>query len=198
MDQDLLKSKTLSDLREIAKLAGVKSVTTYKKNELLEILFRLDEEHKQTKEEEPPASAQEQPQPPVDEDYLPMELFDEEDEPREEQPEEERKNIRSGDEVEEAEEDSARRRVVEYVQGNDAVNELLATGECKDAQGVLEVHQDGYGFLRSNNYLPGHHDVYVSMAQIRKFSLKTGDKVKGKTRPAKEGESCWRFYISKA
>jgi transcription termination factor Rho len=50
------------------------------------------------------------------------------------------------------------------------------------------VHSEGYGFLRSENYLPGSKDVYVSQAQIRKFNLKTGDKVKGKTRPSKDGE----------
>ena len=47
---------------------------------------------------------------------------------------------------------------------------------------------DGYGFLRSDNYLPGNRDVYVSIAQIRRFSLKTGDLVTGKTRPSKDGE----------
>ncbi|MGI6169185.1 MAG: transcription termination factor Rho [Christensenellales bacterium] len=71
---------------------------------------------------------------------------------------------------------------------NPAVNELLNTGECGDAEGVLEVLPDGYGFLRSDNYLPGNRDVYVSIAQIRRFNLKTGDKVTGKTRPSKEGE----------
>ena len=53
---------------------------------------------------------------------------------------------------------------------------------------VPEVLPDGYGFLRSENYLPGNRDVYVSIAQIRRFNLKTGDLVTGKTRPSKEGE----------
>lgn len=53
---------------------------------------------------------------------------------------------------------------------------------------MLEVLAEGYGFLRCENYLPGNKDVYISMAQIRKFNLKTGDYVKGKTRPAKDGE----------
>ena len=43
------------------------------------------------------------------------------------------------------------------------------------ANGILEVMPDGYGFIRSDNYLPGDHDVYVSPSQIRKFNLKTGD-----------------------
>ena len=76
----------------------------------------------------------------------------------------------------------------EYGTSNPAVPELLQGGECGDAEGVLEVLPDGYGFLRSDNYLPGNRDVYVSIAQIRRFSLKTGDMVTGKTRPSKEGE----------
>ena len=48
--------------------------------------------------------------------------------------------------------------------------------------GILEVMPDGYGFIRSNHYLPGENDVYVSPSQIRKFSLKTGDIIEGNTR----------------
>src|SRR5699024_2849890 len=65
----------------------------------------------------------------------------------------------------------------EYGTSNPAVPEMLAAGDCGDASGVLEVHPDGYGFLRSENYLPGAKDVYVSAAQIRRFNLKTGDLV---------------------
>ena len=84
--------------------------------------------------------------------------------------------------------ENSRGRAIEYVPHNDAVNEMLNAGDCKAAEGVLEVHQDGYGFLRAQNYLPGPKDVYVSQAQIRKFNLKTGDRVTGKTRPTKDGE----------
>ena len=48
--------------------------------------------------------------------------------------------------------------------------------------GILEVLPDGYGFIRSDNYLPGDNDVYVSPSQIRRFNLKTGDILKGNTR----------------
>ncbi len=58
--------------------------------------------------------------------------------------------------------------------------EQLDSGEV--ANGILEVMQDGYGFIRSANYLPGENDVYVSPSQIRKFGLKTGDIVSGNTR----------------
>lgn len=76
----------------------------------------------------------------------------------------------------------------DYGTSNPAVPEMLQTGECGDAEGVLEVLPDGYGFLRSENYLSGAHDVYVSIAQIRRFGLRTGDLVTGKTRPSKENE----------
>ena len=57
-------------------------------------------------------------------------------------------------------------------------------------QGVIEVLQDGFGFLRSSdaNYLPGPDDIYISPSQIKKFSLRTGDTVEGYIRGPKEGE----------
>jgi len=59
--------------------------------------------------------------------------------------------------------------------------------------GVLEVMQDGYGFLRSAdyNYLPSPDDIYVSPSQIKKFALRTGDTIRGLVRPPKESE---RFF----
>ena len=58
------------------------------------------------------------------------------------------------------------------------------------AEGVLEVLDDGYGFLRSPsyNYMPGPDDIYVSHSQIKRFSLKTGDTVSGQIRPPKDSE----------
>ena len=56
------------------------------------------------------------------------------------------------------------------------------------ANGILEVLQDGYGFIRSENYLPGENDVYVSPSQIRRFGLKTGDIIMGNTRIKTQGE----------
>ncbi|MBU1320155.1 MAG: transcription termination factor Rho [candidate division Zixibacteria bacterium] len=58
------------------------------------------------------------------------------------------------------------------------------------AEGVLEILDEGYGFLRSSdyNYLPGPDDIYVSPSQIKRFDLKTGDTVSGQVRPPKESE----------
>ena len=56
--------------------------------------------------------------------------------------------------------------------------------------GVIEIMQDGFGFLRSaeSNYLPGPDDIYISPTQIKKFSLRTGDIVEGEIRAPKHGE----------
>ncbi|MCL6454676.1 MAG: transcription termination factor Rho [Alicyclobacillus sp.] len=56
------------------------------------------------------------------------------------------------------------------------------------AEGVLEIMQDGYGFLRPVGYLPSAEDIYVAASQIRRFDLRTGDLVSGKVRPPKENE----------
>ena len=56
------------------------------------------------------------------------------------------------------------------------------------ADGILEVMQDGYGFIRCENFMPGENDVYVSPSQIRKFNLKTGDILRGNTRIKTQGE----------
>ena len=64
------------------------------------------------------------------------------------------------------------------------------SGEDIYGQGVLEILQDGFGFLRSadSSYLAGPDDIYVSPSQIRRFNLRTGDSIDGKIRPPKDGE----------
>lgn len=57
-----------------------------------------------------------------------------------------------------------------------------------EANGILEVMSDGYGFIRSDNYLPGDNDVYVSPSQIRRFNLKTGDILRGNIRVKSQNE----------
>ena len=57
-----------------------------------------------------------------------------------------------------------------------------------EVEGILEIADGGFGFLRFNNFLTSDKDIYVSPAQIRRFNLKTGDKIRGITRLPKEGE----------
>lgn len=68
---------------------------------------------------------------------------------------------------------------------------LTHSNELLQAQGVLEIMPDGYGFLRPFAYVPSQEDIYVSPSQIRKFELRTGDRVGGQVRPPKESE---RFF----
>ena len=65
---------------------------------------------------------------------------------------------------------------------------LMLQGDDDIAEGILEVMEDGFGFLRGENYLSTPKDIYVSPTQIRRFNLKTGDKVSGIARKPKEGE----------
>jgi transcription termination factor Rho len=212
-------------------MAGIKSVTKYRKPELLDLLFDLDRKARQEQpsladendalndemeyepREEPEYEPAEEPgyEPAEEPEYEPQEdpefdraesadesgvlesgASDESTEiPAYQQDVIESRERRQKPEREDGQAPRRRnedKKIIEYVMGNDAVNELLNKGDCGDALGILEVLPEGYGFLRSENYLPGSKDVYVSMAQIRKFNLKTGDKVKGKTRPAKDAE----------
>ena len=72
-----------------------------------------------------------------------------------------------------------------------AILKMIADGgEIITGIGVIEIMQDGFGFLRSpeSNYLPGPDDIYISPSQIKKFSLRTGDSVEGEIRSPKQGE----------
>ena len=70
-----------------------------------------------------------------------------------------------------------------------AVEDIDSSGtESQTVTGILETHTDGYGFLRTHNYLTSDDDVYISPSQIRRFHMKTGDKISGITRPPKQGE----------
>lgn len=68
------------------------------------------------------------------------------------------------------------------------VLQAASAKECLIASGILEIMDEGYGFLRQVNSKGGSGDVYISQSQIRRFGLKTGDTVTGKVRPPKEGE----------
>ena len=68
------------------------------------------------------------------------------------------------------------------------VPDLLQAPEGEPAAGVLEILPDGYGFLRGRSLLPGKKDIYVSMAQVRRYGLRTGDYVEGKARAQRDSD----------
>ncbi|MBO4848333.1 MAG: transcription termination factor Rho [Clostridia bacterium] len=238
MTRELLMEKSLGDLRGIAKTVGIKSVTKYRKAELIDLIEKWASEKPQPeKAEEPPAA-----QPEVDytprrrgrprkamNDPTPVKAAPKAEpapEPVSDAPDDgripdtdipsvpaaaRRQDQRQRRFDRPANRDDRNRRAQgnrfadrqpraehqqafqqegyynsEYGTSNPAVPEMLEGGECGDTEGILEVTGEGYGFLRCDNYLPGPRDVYVSNAQIRRFRLKTGDKVTGKTRPSRE------------
>ncbi len=77
-----------------------------------------------------------------------------------------------------------------------SVSDMEQLDSGQTVKGFLEVMTDGFGFIRSDNYLPGENDVYVSPAQIRRFGLKTGDIVAGNTKVKTEKEKfCALLYV---
>lgn len=171
-------SMTLAKLRELAKQAGIKNITTMKKNELIEALKSSVPDTDMSSE-----NAKES---------TPMEM---------KQPVEQKREVTE----QELEPDSASNMNNEPMGGNARPErrtsthselEQLDSGETKE--GILEVLPDGYGFIRCDNYLPGENDVYVSPAQIRRFNLKTGDIVSGNTRIRSQNEKFSALLYVKA
>lgn len=101
------------------------------------------------------------------------------------------KDKREGDSKEKQERDNQRAEREERKRKKEAYNEEIKEFDgVIENEGVLEIMQDGYGFLRSSDYhyLASPDDIYVSPSQIKLFGLKTGDTVKGQIRPPKDGE----------
>ncbi|MFS8541279.1 MAG: transcription termination factor Rho, partial [Tissierellales bacterium] len=171
MDSEFLEGKKLDDLRDIARNIGIKSVTKYRKKELIELILEASKKDKD-------AAVSESVRDDIKEEKVDKEV-------KEERKEEEKKHLNgikenlNGIQIIETEIEKLPEKVTE---------ELEQMENIGAAEGILEIHQDGYGFLRSDNYLSGENDVYVSPSQIRRFKLKTGDLVYGITRPAKSGE----------
>ena len=77
---------------------------------------------------------------------------------------------------------AAERMKTQATETGKTVTDMEQLDSGQTVSGILEVMSDGFGFIRSDHYLPGDHDVYVSPAQIRRFNLKTGDIVTGNTK----------------
>lgn len=99
---------------------------------------------------------------------------------------------KESEQKEEAKEEVKEEAKPQKKQPSDAVTlskeELTELDSGRTASGILEVMQDGFGFIRCENFLPGENDVYVAPSQIRRFGLKTGDYVTGNTRIKTQNE----------
>ena len=157
-DQELLLGKTLLELREIAKAYNINSAYKYKKEQLIELIINTLSN----------PDILDQVEDEIDEEVL-----------------------ETGIEVDDTEDDIVKIDIKDIDMddlSDNASEEIEHLEEVNVAEGILELHTDGYGFLRRNNYQSGDDDVYISPSQIRRFRLKTGDKVTGITRPPKVGE----------
>jgi transcription termination factor Rho len=72
-----------------------------------------------------------------------------------------------------------------------ARSRIEQNGQPGIAEGILEIVDEGFGFLRRHGVMPSPDDIYVSSSQVRRFGLRTGDKVTGQTRPPKDQEKYW-------
>lgn len=155
-----LNEKSLLELQAIAREKQVKGYRSYKKKELLALLLKLFS----ASEAQAPDSVPVTPKAPVAVPIVP-EIAP----PKPDLPEKQ----------------ASPKPVAE--KNKSAVSES-APDTSNVVEGILEILPDGFGFLRSDNYLSGNRDVYVSPLQIRRFNLKTGDYIRGKARFHKEGE----------
>lgn len=156
MSQELLESKKLLELREIAKAYGIEGSYKYKKEELIDLIVQtLATSHNDEDDDEVNVISDiDEPEIEEDDDIIKIDIKD-----------------------------------MDFDDLSDNATEEMEHLEDKNmAEGILELHTDGYGFLRRNNYQSGDDDIYISPSQIRRFRLKTGDKVTGITRPPKVGE----------
>lgn len=163
------KYETLSMavLKDLAKARGMKGISSMKKGELIEAMLAMDEKEKGAEETQEKNSATEDPGTGIRSQERADKLSVE-------------KPV-----LEHTERPSAEKTVPERSEkmfSDKPPTELSQLDSGIVATGILEVMPDGFGFIRSDNYLPGENDVYVSPSQIRRFNLKTGDIISGNTR----------------
>ena len=203
MDKKTLESKSISDLKVIASSLGLSNIEALKKAELISKILGNESGEKtsdlSSKEDESikeKDSNNSQPRKRTRKRIMVESATEAESQSEKEKTEEKKgKNELPFDDNSKNNDQKDRSKDNHQSEQNNR-NEQKKSNDNYDlvgivsAEGVLEVIQDGYGFLRSSdyNYLPSPDDIYVSQNQIKLFGLKTGDTVKGTIRPPKEGE----------
>ena len=161
------ESLALLQLKELAKVRGLKNTSAMKKAELVEAMLAEDERLKKLEQEKAAKSAEATPAQTTAATQSAS------------APAAQSATTQAPATAQNGEQTAPPRRVVEVYDETNFPKEL-DSGE--EAHGILEVMPDGYGFIRCENYLPGENDVYVGGAQIRRFGLKTGDILYGNKR----------------
>lgn len=169
------RKMSLAELREYAKEKGIRNISTLKKAELAELLENMEKmmaAKKKEAEQKKAAERKNQEMAKVRPDTRQANRI--------KNPAENYQELRNI-EPEEGEIEAE----IQVFDGQE-YNPKLDSGS--EANGILEVMTEGYGFIRSANYLPGDRDIYVSPVQIRKFCLKKGDIIGGPVRNKTQGE----------
>lgn len=181
----------LADLRALAKIRGIKAVTSLKKSEIIDAMVALDEKEAKNNTAQKPQEAQKTVgresgtnTSPKDEAVSKTIFVKKEDSPSQKskseasvirQHEHHDNHVQRNDNKKPA---SKEVKIENKDTGNDE-NQLPQEEKGVVASGILEVMSDGFGFIRCENYLPGENDVYVAPATIRKLGLRTGDILDG-------------------
>lgn len=209
MTREKYESLPLSTLKALAKSRNMKGISTLRKEALIERMLEEDQKENQKNMEEPAVlkeekkteTVQDQNQEPQEKREDGMERQNREtSENSTARPYQRPRYVRREERSENGERQEYRpraprfneRRFQEprnYNQNNreeeqrqEPRQETSTLDSGQEACGILEVMPDGFGFIRSDNYMPGDSDVYVSPSQIRRFGLKTGDIIRGNTR----------------
>ncbi len=184
MDKNQLARLKLSELKELAKSKGMHDAYKYKKEELLLKLKEYYESEMSETNIEKDTETEKLKQETTRIDHKKQDNYN-------------KSNIinltEKAKSLEEFENNEIDQEIPSEINLSDLpekiVDEIEQSGdEALKVMGILETHTDGYGFLRTNNYLTSDEDVYISPSQIRRFHMKTGDKITGITRPPKQGE----------
>lgn len=196
MDEKLLKSKKVVELKQMAKDMKIEGYVSMRKAQLIEALSAMDESEEPWKPESPAAEKPEKrEQADKGEDPEKTERAEEAEEPEKDEKLERSarqtrasKTPRTVKSAKPEKEEPA----VQAEETQDSRKERRKVVPDKEdrpeVEGILELAEGGFGFLRFSNFLTSEKDIYVSPAQIRRFNLKTGDKIRGITRKPNEGE----------
>ena len=192
------ESLALAELRAIAKSRGMKRISGLKKAELVELMLEEDEKDKEAgKDVEPKpvlrgmkepsfaTAANERRNTPAKPQNAEGQSAENSERPAKEQAAESRQQteVMPERQTERPAERPSERPAREQTEGRSSDEKFPSELDSGlTARGILEVMPDGFGFIRSDNFLPGENDVYVAPSQIRRFGLRTGDIIEGNTR----------------
>ena len=207
MDFEKMK---VSELKDYAESMGVKGISGLKKNELLDLISKMNQKiaenqpnniesdekkKKATKKPSTKKTTEKKSAEKKTNDKQTVEKSSEKKSAEKKEPEK-KKSVSKKKNNDKADKSSAKKveeasvDVKNDVQEETTVSETTEAVETPEteapvnevAEGILEVLAEGYGFIRSDNYMPGERDIYVSPSQIRRFRLRTGDIIKGPIR----------------